>query len=188
MKQHPREEEQRRGSRTAMVAGACVAGLFVAVVGWAALPWMTNVSDLVGRPATGAVKTSTTTGIGTGVPSQSEAESRVGKDDPAGLEDSTGGRARRIKQTSTALSLSSQQRDRLRTILGQQKLPRSDRSNFELMIGTAVPRQTEVGDLPPEATEVLNGYWGDQSLIVGNSLVIVDQHTRRVVAIIAGMT
>jgi hypothetical protein len=104
------------------------------------------------------------------------------------MEDSTGGRARKIKQTSTALSLSSEQRDRLRTILAQQKLPRSDRSNFELMIGTAVPRQTEVGDLPSEATEVLNGYWGDQSLIVGNSLVIVDQHTRRVVAIIAGMT
>jgi hypothetical protein len=31
-----------------------------------------------------------------------------------------------------------------------------------MMIGTAVPRQTELADLPPEATEVLNGYWGSQ--------------------------
>jgi hypothetical protein len=143
-----------------MLGGACIAAaLFIAVVLWAVLPQLVNVSDLLGRPPTGAGSNrATTTGLGSGVPAQKEAESRVGKDDPAGLEDQTGGRARNIKQTSRALSLSSDQRDRLRTILSQQKLPRLDRSNFELMIGTAVAQQTDAADLPAEATEVLNGY------------------------------
>lgn len=55
------------------------------------------------------------------------------------------------------------------------------------MIGTSVPRQTQVADLPPEVTQVLNGFWGDQYLIAGNTLVIVDQHSRRVAGIIAGI-
>ncbi|MBK3663820.1 DUF1236 domain-containing protein [Bradyrhizobium diazoefficiens] len=60
-----------------------------------------------------------------------------------------------------------------------------DRPNFEMMIGTSVPRQTEVADLPPEVAKVLNGFWGDQYLIAGNDLVIVDQHSRRAAGIIA---
>ena len=62
-----------------------------------------------------------------------------------------------------------------------------DRPNFEMMIGTSIPRQTTVADLPPDATQVLNGFWGDQYLMAGNNLVIVDQHSRRVAAIIANV-
>ena len=62
-----------------------------------------------------------------------------------------------------------------------------DHPNFEMMIGTSVPRQTQVADLPPEATQLLNGFWGDQYLLAGNDLIIVDQHSRRVAGIIAGV-
>ena len=72
-------------------------------------------------------------------------------------------------------------------VFADAKGPKVDRPNFEMMIGTAVPRQTELADLPPEATEVLNGYWGSQYLIAGKDLVVVDQHSRRVAAIIAGV-
>jgi hypothetical protein len=30
----------------------------------------------------------------------------------------------------------------------------------------------------------MNGFWGDQYLLVQNEMVIVDQHSRRVVAIV----
>jgi hypothetical protein len=53
-----------------------------------------------------------------------------------------------------------------------------------MMIGAAVPSQTETADPPPEATVVLNGYWGDQYLVVGKTVVIVDLHSRRVAALI----
>ena len=60
-----------------------------------------------------------------------------------------------------------------------------DRTNLEMMIGTAVPRQTELADLPPEATQVLNGYFGSQYMIAGKNLIVVDQNSRRFAAIIA---
>jgi len=172
-----------------VIAGCCAAAvLFIAVIAWVALPKATNVSDHVGRPASGADKNAPTTGVGTGVPTQREAQSRVGND-PAGVEDNSGGRARQIKQSAEALSLSDDQRRQLRTIIAQQQNPpRLERSNFELMIGTSVPQQTSVADLPAEATQVLNGYWGDQYLMVGESLVVIDQHTRRVVAIVSGVS
>ena len=122
------------------------------------------------------------------MPTQREAQSAVAKNDPAGIEDRTGGRARKIKQSSQPVSLDQEQRDRLRAIFSNAKgQPKVDPPNFEMMIGTAVPRQTELADLPPEATEVLNGYWGSQYLIAGKDLVVVDQHSRRVAAIIAGV-
>ncbi|KRQ15826.1 DUF1236 domain-containing protein [Bradyrhizobium manausense] len=62
-----------------------------------------------------------------------------------------------------------------------------DRPNFEMMVGISVPQQTETADLPAEATQVLNGFWGDQYLLAGKDLIIVDQHSRRVAAIIANV-
>jgi hypothetical protein len=80
--------------------------------------------------------------------------------------------------------LNNEQREKLRSILAQQKVPRLDRANFELEIGASVPRQAPLADLPAEATHVLNGYWGDQYVIVGDTLVVVDQHSMRVVAMV----
>jgi len=182
--------EQVRGTSRVMIAGACVAALlFIAGIAWVALPKVFNVSDYVGRPLSGADSNAPTTGVGTGVPTQREAQSAVGKNDPAGQEDKSGGRARQIKQSTEALSLSDQQRQQLRGIIAQQRnAPRLDRSNFELMIGSSVPQQTNLADLPAEATQALNGYWGDQYVMVGDTMVVVDQHTRRVVAIVSGMT
>jgi hypothetical protein len=121
------------------------------------------------------------------VPTQREAQSAVAKDDPAGNEDATGGRARNIKQSSQPVSLTQEQRDKLRTIFSSKGEAKMERPNFEMMIGTSVPHQAQLADLPPEATQVLNGYWGDQYLIAGKDLVIVDQHSRRIGAIISGV-
>jgi hypothetical protein len=126
-----------------------------------------------------------TTGIGTGKPAQQNAESAAAKSDPAGLEDQTGGRARNIKMTSRDLRLSDQQRQRLRDVLAKANGPKLDAAGFELMIGTAIPEKTPIADLPPDVSETLNGYWGDQYLVVQDKMVVVDQHTRRVAAIVS---
>jgi hypothetical protein len=44
--------------------------------------------------------------------------------------------------------------------------------------------RSEINQLAPEITEIMNGYWGDQYVLVQDKLVIVDQHARRVVAIV----
>jgi hypothetical protein len=151
------------------------------------MPQLLGTADHLGRPPSGADRNTAATTIGTGVPTQREAESTVAKNDPAGLENNTGGRARNIKQSSQPVSLDQEKREKLLAIFADAKAPKVDRPNFEMMVGTAVPRQTELADLPPEATEVLNGYWGSQYLIAGKDLIVVDQHSRRVAAIIAGV-
>ncbi|MDB5521427.1 MAG: hypothetical protein JWQ82_1024, partial [Tardiphaga sp.] len=77
-----------------------------------------------------------------------------------------------------------EQRRQVSEELRKSDLPRLDKAGFELMIGVSVPRQISLADLPPRITEIMNGFWGDQAAIVGQSLVIVDQHSRRVAAII----
>ena len=179
---------EREGTRKAMIAGfALAAVLFVGFAVWFAAPQMFGATDYLGRPSTGADKSTPATTVGTGVPTQREAISKVAKEDPAGNEDPSGGRARNIKQSSEPVNLSDQQRQQLRSIIASAHGPALDRPNFEMMIGVSVPRQTELADLPPEVTQVLNGFWGDQYLIAGNDLVIVDQHSRRVAGIIAGV-
>jgi hypothetical protein len=180
--------DELAGTRKLMIGGALFAGvLFLATLAWLAVPDLIGTSDYVGRPTTGADSKTVATGVGTGVPTQREAQSSVAKNDPAGNEDATGGRARSIKQSSEPVSLSQDQRDRLRTIFSSASAPKMDKPNFELMIGTAVPRQATLADLPAEATQVLNGYFGGQYMMAGHDLVVVDQHTRRVAAIISGV-
>jgi hypothetical protein len=126
-----------------------------------------------------------TTGIGTGRPAQVDAESAAAKSDPAGVEDATGGRARNIKQTSRSLQLSEEQRERLQKVAASSNAPKLDVAGFELMIGTAIPEKTPIADLPPEVSEIMNGFWGDQYLLVQDKMIVIDQHTRRVAAIVS---
>ena len=182
---HPSDME---GTRKLMIGGSVIAAvLFVGLLAWLALPHFLGTNDYLGRPATGADNRTASTTVGTGVPAQREAQSAVAKDDPAGNEDATGGRARNIKQSTHPVSLTQAQRGKLRTIFSTKTEAKVDRPNFEMMVGTSVPRQAQLADLPPEATQVLNGYWGDQYLIAGKDLDVVDQHSRRVAAIISGV-
>jgi hypothetical protein len=141
-------DDERRGTRRIMLGGSAVAAaLFVGLLGWFATPHLLGTADNLGRPPSGADRGTAATTIGTGVPTQREAESAVAKSDPAGLEDRTGGRARNIKQSSQPVSLDQEKREKLLAV-ADAKGPKVDRPNFELMIGTAVPRQTELADLP----------------------------------------
>ena len=169
------------GTRRLMVGGACCAAvLFIAVIAW---PLVTE--NKLGTPPSGAnpSKTSETT-VGNSAPAQRAAESTVGKNDPAGQEDSTGGRARAIQQSAQTLKLDERQRQQIKDILGRQTAPRVQNPNFEMMIGASVPAQIELQDIPPEITQVMNGYWGDQYVLTKDNMIIVDQHSRRVVAIV----
>lgn len=188
MVQNLSREAEKDGTRKLMMAGSALAAIvFVGFIIWFAIPQMFGATDYLGRPSTGADKGAPATTVGTGVPTQREALSRSAKENPAGNEDASGGRARDVMKTTQAVNLNDLQREQLRSIISSAHGPTMDRPNFEMMIGTSVPRQTQVADLPPEVAQVLNGFWGDQYLIAGNDLVIVDQHSRRVAGIVAGV-
>jgi Protein of unknown function (DUF1236) len=164
-----------------MMSGFVVAAvLALAVLAW---PFLTN--NKLGTPSGGADPSmSPDTTVSRGAPAQRAAESTLGKNEPAGLEDSSGGRARDVKESSHPLQLDTQQLQRIKDIVSQEQAPRLQKAEFEMMIGTAIPRQVQLADIPPDVTQVLNGYWGDQYVLVQDKMVVVDQHSRRVVAIV----
>ena len=90
-------------------------------------------------------------------------------------------RSRRVRVPSNLPDTMQQLRD---IIASQRDAPQLPEANFEMMIGAAVPQQVALREIPPEITEVLHGYSGDLYVLVQDKLVIVDQHSRRVVAIV----
>jgi hypothetical protein len=50
-----------------------------------------------------------------------------------------------------------------------------------------VPAQAELHQLPGTVSSIMNGYQGDNYILVRDQLVIVDRESRRVVAIIPGI-
>jgi hypothetical protein len=109
-----RPPRMRRGdTRRLMLWGAAIASvLFVGL-----LVWPLATSNQLANPPSGANPNAPDTTVGRGVPAQQAAESAIGKSDPAGQEDSSGGRARAIKKSSQPISLSQEQIEQIRTVL-----------------------------------------------------------------------
>jgi len=97
------------------------------------------------------------------------------------------GAAAQIEQTAGPLKLTDQQRQQISDYFAKQKGDRTGSVNFTLAIGSAVPQNVELRELPAQVSSMLGGYNADQYIIVGNQLVIVDPQARRVVAIVPGI-
>ena len=170
--------QRRRATRRVMLSCAIVAAILL--IGFAVWPFLEP-----GRFSPGPHPSQSTSG-------------QAGSDQPAGGSeaakdtfapgDPSGGRAREIKHTAEPLSLNPEQRTKLREMIGNQNAPRDDKLSISLEVGEAVPREVELRDLPPEATRILNGYAGDQYVVVRDKLVIVDRPSRRVAAIVPHVT
>ena len=120
---------------------------------------------------------------------QQAGESIAGKNDTSPANAKDPGRAQAIQQTARPqVALTAQQKQRLSDLLKGEQQARRDSANFTISIGSTVPRQIELSDLPEAAADVLHGYNGDKYLIVGDQLVIVDRETNRIVALIPNIT
>lgn len=97
------------------------------------------------------------------------------------------GAAAQIEQTAEPLKLSDQQRQQIRDFFAKQKRDHPDGVDFTLAIGSAVPQNVQLQQLPSEVSSALGGYQADQYILVGNQLVIVEPNARRVVAIVPGI-
>jgi hypothetical protein len=114
---------------------------------------------------------------------QGSGESAAGKNDSStGKEE--GERAREIMQTQRPLALSQEQRRKIQDFVASRPGEKAGSVNFSLTIGAAVPRQAQLSDLPRDLTDTLQGYNGDQYVIVKDQFVIVDKESRRVIAIV----
>ncbi len=177
--------EQRRGTRLVMMWGAGIAvAVFAAVLVWA---FATAPNGQLG--GTTRQRPSPTTGV---LANQGAGESQAGKNqavtprqNPAGGSgQNSSGEAAQIEQSATPLQLTDAQREQIRSYFAGKPSARLQSVDFSLAIGAAVPHQVELQKLPSQISSVIGGYQGDDYLIVGDQLVIIDPSARRVVAIV----
>jgi hypothetical protein len=114
---------------------------------------------------------------------QGSGESAAGKNDSS-TGKAEGERARDIMQTQRPIALSQEQRTKIQEFVAGRAAEKTDNVDFSLTIGAAVPRQARLSDLPRDLTDTLQGYTGDQYVIVKDQFVIVDKQVRRVIAIV----
>jgi Protein of unknown function (DUF1236) len=84
-----------------------------------------------------------------------------------------------------SVQLSEDQRSQIKTIIGRERGPRlGSNINFNVSIGTRVPRSVHVVVLPEEIVRIVPQFRGYEYFLVGDEIVIVDPRTLEIVAII----
>ncbi|HEY2352998.1 MAG TPA: DUF1236 domain-containing protein, partial [Candidatus Acidoferrum sp.] len=84
-----------------------------------------------------------------------------------------------------SVQLSEDQRSRFKTIIGKERGPRlGGNVNFDVTVGTRIPRNVHVVVLPEEIVRIVPEYRGYEYFLIGDEIVIVDPSTLEIVAII----
>ena len=175
--------QKRRGTRQLMMWG----WLGLAVVLFVVLVWVTAPN---GPPSTTErPRPSPSNGM---LANQGSGESQAGKNNnvmprqnsTVGSGQNASGEAAQIEQTATPLKLSEAQRQQIRQYFASKPGQRMQSANFSLAVGAAVPQDVPLQKLPPEISSAMGGYQGNDYVLVGDQLVIVDPTARRVVALV----
>jgi hypothetical protein len=85
-----------------------------------------------------------------------------------------------------SVQLSEDQRSQIKTVIGRGSGPRLSRSNvnFDISVGTRVPRSVHFVTLPGEIVRIVPQYRGFDYFLIEDEIVIVDPHTLEIVAVI----
>lgn len=177
-------EEERRGTRRLMLGGAAVAGVaFAACLVWlfAVVPY----SGLTGHVHGPSAATGMHTNQGSG--QSTTAKNGLVMPEPsatAGAGPNSNGEAAEIDRGAAPLKLREQQRQQVASYFADHGGNRTRQADFALSVGAAVPAQVNLQKLPQKISSTMGGYRGDDYIIVGNQLVIVDASARRIVALV----
>lgn len=168
--------QERRGTRELMMWG----WLGLAVVLFVVLVWVTAPN---GPPGSTAPENGMLANQGSG---ESQAGNMVTprQNSAVGSGQNASSEAAQIEQTETPLNLSDAQRQQIRQYFASKPGQRMQSANFSLAIGAAVPQDVPLQKLPPEISSAMGGYQGNDYVLVGDQLVIVDPSARRVVALV----
>ncbi|HTE75161.1 MAG TPA: DUF1236 domain-containing protein [Xanthobacteraceae bacterium] len=85
----------------------------------------------------------------------------------------------------SSVQLSENQRSQIKTIIGRERGPRlGSNVNFDVSVGTRIPRSVHIVVLPEEIVLLIPEYRGYDYFLIGDEIVIVDPRTLEIVAII----
>jgi hypothetical protein len=81
-------------------------------------------------------------------------------------------------------TLSADQRTRLHRVITGGDIRRIDNADFALSVGTRVPNTVTFYDLPETIVDIVPEYRGDEYIVVGDQLVIIDPETLEILAVL----
>ena len=178
--------EQRRGTSQAMMWGTGVAiVLFAAVLVWAFVTPNGQQGGMSQQRPSPSPSTGVLTNQSAGGSEAAKSNTVTPRQNSAdGSGQNSSGEAAQIEQSAAPLKLSDEQREQIRSYFAGKTAGRLQSVNFSVAIGAAVPQQVDLQKLPSEVSSLIGGYQGDDYVLVGDQLVIVDPSARRVVAIV----
>lgn len=94
------------------------------------------------------------------------------------------GAATETRGAAAPANLSTEQRDRIRTTVLTANAPRVSNVNFSINVGTVVPRSVRVVAVPAPLIEIHPAWRGYMYFVHGDTLVIVEPRTLRIVAVV----
>ena len=83
-----------------------------------------------------------------------------------------------------SVTLSSEQKTRIKEVVGHNSSARVDRVDFSLSVGTRVPRTVHLVVLPEDIVRIVPQFRGYLYIIVRDEIVILDPDTLEIVAIL----
>jgi hypothetical protein len=142
----------------------------------------------------GAAKTGTDTKAGADTKSNAAASdnkggaAKTGADTKAGADTNSNAAAADTKAgASGSVNLTPDQKTKIRTTVIQSgSAPKVSRSsiNFNISVGTVVPRSVSFAAVPPTLVEIHPAWRGYRYFVVDEEIVIIDPNTLRIVAVI----
>ncbi|MDQ8732255.1 DUF1236 domain-containing protein [Bradyrhizobium sp. LHD-71] len=85
---------------------------------------------------------------------------------------------------SGAVNLSTEQRTTIRQQVLTERAPRANNVNFQVNVGTVVPRDVRVVEVPPAIVKVRPAWRGYRYFVYNDEIVIVEPRTLKIVAVL----
>jgi len=89
-----------------------------------------------------------------------------------------------VGERGGSAQLSENQRSQIKTIIGRERGPRLGSANFDVRVGTRIPRSVHYAVLPADIVRIVPQYRGFNYFLVQDEIIIVDPRTLEIVAII----
>jgi len=83
-----------------------------------------------------------------------------------------------------SVQLSSEQRDHIKSVVTTNRTARVDHVDFDVKVGTRVPRSVHIVALPEEIIRIVPQYRGFDYVLVRNEILIIDPDTYEIVAVL----
>jgi hypothetical protein len=101
-----------------------------------------------------------------------------------GAQGAQGGSATMLQQGRSSFGLSTNQENRVRETLINERSARVEHVDFDVTVGTVVPETIHFVPLPPRIARIVPRYRGYDYFVVSDEIVLVEPRTHRIAAVI----